>query len=98
MEAIFSLIQLIMIPIVAIAMFATPWIRIFYIKVGEVKSVIYLAYALIVLHIVGIIIAEMAAPTAGLATFFSGIICFILFVLALIPAKIAATKHLKHSS
>lgn len=98
MDIVFFLLQLLAIPVIAIAMFVVPWIKLFYRRFGEVKSVVLLAGILLVLHVVGIFVAGLTnEPNAALATFFSGIASFVLFALALIPAKIAKSRHQKLS-
>lgn len=94
MDTVFLLVQFVAIPVIAIAMFVVPWIKLFYFRFDEVKSVIFVACILLVLHVMGVFVADMTSePNAGLATFFSGIISFILFALALIPAKVAKSRH-----
>lgn len=94
MEAIFTVIQLTVIPFIAIAMFLVPWVQSIYNRLGEVRSVIFLALILVILHILEFIIADLTVPAAGLATFFSGFICFGLFILALILAIFTQSRHL----
>ncbi|GJM00925.1 MAG: hypothetical protein DHS20C07_26040 [Methyloligella sp.] len=94
METVFTFIQLVIIPVMAVSMFIAPWIQSIYKLLGEIKSVIFLALILVILHIIEFIIADLTVPAAGLATFFSGIICFGLFILALILAIFAQSRHL----
>jgi len=94
MDIVFFLIQVVAIPVIAIAMFVAPWIKLFYLRFGEVKSVIFAALILLVLHVTGVFVVGMTSePNAALATFFSGIVSLVLFALALIPAKVAESRH-----
>ena len=90
----FALIQLVLIPVIALAMPFLPWRQSLYETFGEFKVVIFFAIIIVALHIVALIAADMSgAPQAGIATFFSGIICIIILFF-----RIAIRSHRKTAS